>query len=165
MTFDLLSEECFKAVKHSPLARLDGLIDWPKLRAIVKDAIGQRGQNPMGRPAYSDEQLLRVAVLRLAYVSSANDAAAALRIRIDWRLFAHFGLLDDVPDVSTLNRHWRALLDADALHPILARVRSAAAADGLKLIPHRGRPAPYPALRRGPDDGIWTIGGKESPVA
>ena len=162
MTFDLLSAECFGAVKHTPLARLDSLLAWPRLRAIVRDKAVERGQKPTGRPAYSDEQLLRVAVLRLGYLCSANDAATALRVRLDWRMFARFGLLDAVPDVSTINRHWRTLKEADALVPLLAGIRSATAAQGLKLIPHRGEPAPYPILRRGHDDGIWTVAGQEA---
>lgn len=159
--FDLLSQACFASVKHSPLARLDGAIDWPRLQAIVREKVGERGQKPTGRPAYSDEQLLRVVVLRLLHLCSANDAATALRARLDWRLFAGFNLTDDLPDVSTLNRHWRELKAADALHQLLARIRADVGAHRLKLIPHRGPPAPYPRLRRGADDGIWTVEGQE----
>ena len=163
MHFDLLSAECFKSVKQTPLAKLDRVIEWAALRTIIREAIGERGQKPTGRPAYSDEQLLRFTVLRLAHLCSANEACTALRVRLDWRMFCGFNLTEDIPDASTVNRYWRALEAADALHPILARVRSAIAAHGLKLVPHRGRPAPYPVLRRGSDDGIWALGGKEAP--
>lgn len=165
MTFDLISAECFKSVEHTALMRLDKLINWPALRTIVQSAVGQRGQAATGRPAYSDEQLLRFSVLRLAYLCSANEACNALRARLDWRLFCRFNLTDDIPDASTVNRYWRQLEKADALHPLLARVRSAATTHGLKLIPHRGAPAPFPALRRGADDGIWTLGGRDSAPA
>jgi hypothetical protein len=161
MTFDLLSAECLGSVKHTPLGRLDGLLDWAKLRAVVLEKIGERGQKPTGRPAYGDEQLLRVVTLRLLYLCSANEAAAALRARLDWRLFARFNLTDPLPDVSTLNRHWREMSAADALHPLLARIRADVGSSCLKLIPHHGNPAPYPRLRMGSDNGIWSLDGQE----
>lgn len=162
MRFDLLSEQCFRGVKHMPLAQLDRMLDWAALLTIVRNAIGERGQKPTGRPSYSDQQLLRFTVLRLTHLCSSNEACAALRVRIDWRLFCGFNLTDSTPDASTVNRYWRALEASDALHPILARVRSATIAKGFKLVPHRGRPAPYPVLRRGVDDGVWTIGGTDA---
>lgn len=162
MRFDLLSEQCFKSVKQTPLAQLDRMIDWAALLTIVRNAIGERGQKPTGRPAYSDDQLLRFTVLRLAHLCSANEACTALRVRLDWRMFCGFNLTEDTPDASTVNRYWRVLEAADALHPILARVRSAAIAQGFKLVPHRGRPAPFPVLRRGVDDGIWSVCGVDA---
>lgn len=163
MRFDLLSAECFKSVKQTPLAKFDNMINWPALRTIVREAIGERGQKPTGRPAYSDEQLLRFTVLRLAHLCSANEACTALRVRLDWRMFCGFNLTEDIPDPSTVNRYWRALEAADALHPILARVRAATIVQGFKLIPYRGTPAPYPVLRRGSDDGVWTLNGRAMP--
>lgn len=159
MRFDLITAECFRAVKHTPLAQLDEMINWPALRTITIKAVGERGQKPTGRPAYSDDQLLRFSVLRLAHLCSANEAVTALRVRLDWRMFCGFNLTDNIPDVSTVNRYWRTLEAADALHPLLARVRSATVARGLKLVPQRGKPAPFPVLRRGADDGVWTLNG------
>ncbi|MBL8448005.1 MAG: transposase [Zoogloeaceae bacterium] len=150
-------------MKQTPLEKLDRMIDWTALRTIVQEAVGERGQKATGRPAYSDDQLLRFTVLRLAHLCSANEACTALRVRLDWRMFCGFNLIEDVPDPSTVNRYWRVLEAADLLHPVLARVRAATIAQGFKLVPHRGRPAPYPVLRRGFDDGIWAIGDRETP--
>lgn len=111
MNFDLVSRACFEPVKHSPLARLDDLIAWPKVRAIVDEACAARGSASTGRPAYSNEQLMRLAVLKMLHVCSAADACMALRCRLDWRLFCRFDLLADLPEASTLNRFIRTLAD------------------------------------------------------
>lgn len=159
MSFDLFSRQCFEAVQSGPLAWLDQAVRWDKLREIGKASTPERGASPLGRPAYSDEQLLRVAVLRLVFQCSGPAASEALRCRLDWRLFCRFGMTEPLPEVSTLNRHYRALADAEALHPILGQIRADVLRHGKKLVPSRGAPVPGPRFPKGADDGIWTLDG------
>lgn len=167
MSFDLFSRQCFESVKDGPLAWLDQAVRWDKLREITRSCLPDRGASPLGRPAYTDEQLLRVAVLRLAFQCSGPAAADALRCRLDWRLFCRFGMTEPLPEVSTLNRHYRALADADALHAILAQIRADVIRHGRKLVPARGSAVPMPRFPRGADNGIWQIDGAmaDSPYA
>lgn len=160
MSFDLFSKQCFEPVATGPLPWLDNVVRWDKLREIGKGCTPERGVSTLGRPAYSDEQLLRLAVLRLVFQCSGPAAAEALRCRLDWRQFCRFGLTEPLPEVSTLNRHYRALADGDGLHRILAQVRADVIRHGRKLIPSRGAPVPQPKFAQGADGGMWEIEGK-----
>lgn len=157
MSFDLFSQQCFEAVSTGPLQWLDNVVRWDKLREIAKACTPDRGASALGRPAYSDEQLVRIAVLRLVFQCSGPSAAEALRCRLDWRLFCRFGMAAPLPEVSTLNRHYRALADGDALHTILAQVRADVIRQGRQLVPARGAVVPHPRFAIGADAGIWKI--------
>ncbi|MCB1955755.1 MAG: transposase [Rhodocyclaceae bacterium] len=164
MSFDLLSAECFESVKHDPLARVDRLIDWALLVEIARRAVPTRGECATGRPAYELEQMVRVVALKLIHLASSNVTIDGLRRRLDWRLFARFGLIDPIPEVSTLNRFCRAVEQTDALTRILYEIRRSASRHGLKLVPSKRHPAPEPRLTRGFDGDNWTLGGVCQPL-
>lgn len=157
MGFDLLSDACFESVKHTPLARIDSMINWTKVMVIVEEAVPNRGTASTGRPAYSREQLARLAVLKLLHVCSAADACQALRCRLDWRCFCRFDLLADLPEVSTLNRFIRTLSkemeDADQLlfgktGQLYDVVLQSVLSKGYRLRTANGGALTYPRLRK-----------------
>lgn len=157
MGFDLVSDVCFESVKHSPLSKIDGAINWPKVMKIVDEVASDRGASSTGRPAYSKEQLARLAVLKMLYGCSAADACLALRCRLDWRQFCRFDLLAEIPEASTLSRFMRTLADGtegvDQLlfgktGRIYEVVLNSAAANGYRLRNATERALTYPGLRK-----------------
>lgn len=165
MTFDLFSEQCLAAVKRGALGQLDSLVDWDRARKVVARADLKRGEAATGRPAYTNETLMRATVLRLLYLCSAGQATEALKTRLDWRWFCRLDVLAPTPEASTLARFWKALSDADVLHDLLKVVRQSAARRQLKVIPQRTHPTPTPRLRPGVDSAIWRVDGEEQGAA
>ena len=83
-------------MRNDRLDRIDRLIDWPKVAAILDDVHAA----PEGRPA----TMVKIIVLQQWYDSSDVGMEEALQDRLSFRRFAELRLADAVPDHSTISR-------------------------------------------------------------
>ncbi len=88
------------AGRNDRLDRIDRLIDWPKVAAIL-DGVHAA---PEGRPAYRPTTMIKIIVLQQWYDSSDVGMEEALQDRLSFRRFTELTLTDAVPDHSTISR-------------------------------------------------------------
>ena len=88
------------AGRNDRLDRIDRLIDWPKVAAILDDVHAA----PEGRPAYRPITMVKIIVLQQWHHASDVGMEEALQDRLSFRRFAELTLMDAVPDHSTTSR-------------------------------------------------------------
>ena len=88
------------AGRNDRLDRIDRLIDWPTVAAILDDIHAA----PEGRPAYRPTTMVKIIVLQQWYDASDVGMEEALQDRLSFRRFAELRLTDAVPDHSTISR-------------------------------------------------------------
>ena len=82
------------AGRNDRLDRIDRLIDWPKVAAILDDIHAA----PEGRPAYPPVTMVKIIVLQQWHDTSDVGMEEALQDRLSFRRFAELRLMDAVPD-------------------------------------------------------------------
>jgi IS5 family transposase len=87
------------------LERIEGLIDWRAVEAVLGSVYGSR----TGRPSYPPLVLLKALLLQAWYGLSDPGLEEALGDRLSFRRFVGLGLEEAVPDHSTISR-FRTLL-------------------------------------------------------
>lgn len=90
---------------NARLERIDGLIDWLALDAVLAGVYG----SATGRPSYPPLVLLKVLLLESWYGLSDPGMEEALADRLSFRRFVGLGLEEAVPDHTTISR-FRSLL-------------------------------------------------------
>ena len=88
------------AGRNDRLDRIDRLIDWPKVAAILNGVHAA----PEGRPAYRPTTMVKIIVLQQWRHASNVGMEEALQDRLSFRRFAELRLTDAVPDHSTISR-------------------------------------------------------------
>jgi IS5 family transposase len=86
--------------RPSFLTKVDALIDWAPLEAVLEGIYG----SPKGRPSYPLLQMTKVLFLQQWYGLSDLGMEEALADRISFRRFVGIGLGDAVPDHTTICR-------------------------------------------------------------
>ena len=93
------------AGRNDRLDRIDRLIDWPKVAALLDDVHAA----PEGRPAYPPVTMVKIIVLQQWHDTADVGMEEALQDRLSFRRFAELRLMDAVPDHSTISRFRRPL--------------------------------------------------------
>ncbi|MFS0772101.1 IS5 family transposase [Sphingomonas sp. 1P08PE] len=90
------------------LERIDGLLDWSRVEAVLE----RLHASGTGRPSYRPLTLLKVLLLESWYGLSDPAMEEALADRLSFRRFCGLALDESVPDHSTISR-FRSLLAGD----------------------------------------------------
>jgi transposase, IS5 family len=114
---------------NAKLARIDELIDWSRLAAIVTPV--RSGET--GRPPYEPLAMLKALYLQALYDLSDPGLEEALLDRLSFRRFCGFGLAAATPDETTICRFRAAVTAAGALQACFAEVNRQLDALGLVL--------------------------------
>ena len=88
--------------RNEPLQRLDKIIDWDRVDALLLDV----HYSPEGRPAYSPLLMAKVLLLQQWHDLSDPEMEDELYDRISFRRFLGLGFEDVSPDHSTIG-HFR----------------------------------------------------------
>jgi transposase, IS5 family len=114
-------------VRASFLDEVDRRVDWKGLTGSLQGIYGSE----TGRPSYPLDVLLKCLLLQQWYGLSDPQMEAAVADRLSWRRFVGLGVLDSVPDHSTLSRFRSAI--ADRQEELWRAVQSQLQAQGLLL--------------------------------
>ena len=114
------------------LERLERLIDWPALAAVLAPVHGSR----RGAPGYPAVTMLKAALLQQWYGLSDPGLEAALADRLSFRRFCGFALDARTPDHVTIHRFREALRRHDLTDRVFAEINRQI--DGYGLILRRG---------------------------
>ena len=112
--------------RNDRLDRIDRLIDWPKVAAIL-DGVHAA---PEGRPAYRPITMVKIIVLQQWYDTSDVGMEEALRDRLSFRRFAELTLMDAVPDHSTISRFRKKITERGLARALFAEALPAVGGDG-----------------------------------
>lgn len=99
------AEALVRGSGNARLERIEGLLDWSALSAVLEGIYG----SAKGRPSYPPLMLLKVLLLQGWYGLSDPGMEEALADRLSFRRFVGLSLEDAVPDHSTISR-FRTLL-------------------------------------------------------
>jgi len=115
--------------RNARLERVSGLVDWPRLDAVLAHL---RGAGP-GRPSYPPLVMLRVVLLQSLYGLSDAQTEEALGDRLSFRRFAGLSLEDAAPDHTTICRFRNLLVDQGLLDKLFDELNSQLDRAGLIL--------------------------------
>ena len=90
------------------LERIDGLLDWARLGAVVAGVHGAA----TGAPSYPPLTMVKALLLQAWYGLSDPGLEEALLDRLSFRRFVGLGLDDGTPDYSTISRFRKHLREA-----------------------------------------------------
>jgi IS5 family transposase len=111
------------------LERIDALIDWSRLEALLSDV--RSGET--GRPPYPALAMVKASYLQVAYNLSDPGLEEALLVRLDFRRFCGLSLADPTPDETTICRFRLAAARAGVLEACLAEINRQLDEQGLML--------------------------------
>ena len=112
------------------LERIDGLIEWSQLEALVSGV--RSGET--GRPPYPALPMLKAHYLAVLYSLSDPGLEEALLVRLDFRRFCGLSLADPTPDETTILRFRHAMAAAgDLLERCLDEINRQLDGQGLML--------------------------------
>lgn len=111
------------------LARIDGLIDWAPVAALVRAL----RSGATGRPPYPALAMLKALYLQAMYDLSDPGLEEALLDRLSFRRFCGFALDGGTPDATTLLRFRHAAAEAEALERCFTEINRQLEARGLML--------------------------------
>ncbi len=114
---------------NEKLERIDALIDWARLEALLSGL--RTGET--GRPPYPPLAMLKALYLQALYDLSDPGLEAALLDRLSFRRFCGFSLDEATPDETTICRFRLAAAKAGVLERCLAEVNRQLDAKGLIL--------------------------------
>jgi IS5 family transposase len=114
---------------NDKLARIDALIDWRQLEALLVDL--RRGQT--GRPPYPTLAMVKALYLQALYDLSDPGLEEALLDRLSFRRFCGFALDATTPDETTICRFRLAAAQSGTLERCFAEVNRQLDARGLML--------------------------------
>jgi transposase, IS5 family len=114
---------------NAKLSRIDRLIDWSRLAALVRPV--RSGE--AGRPPYDALAMLKALYLQALYDLSDPGLEEALLDRLSFRRFCGFGLDAATPDETTICRFRAAASEAGVLQACFAEVNRQLDASGLVL--------------------------------
>lgn len=104
--------------RNAMLDRIDELIEWAPVEALLRDLHGSR----YGRPAYSPVSLFKVLLLQQWYALSETKLEEALEDRLSFRRFCGLTLEDSSPDQVTINRFRNLLVREGLAQPLFDEI-------------------------------------------
>src|SRR6056297_1203040 len=105
-----------------PLEKLAATVDFEIFRAELAAVLGPRDPSKGGRPAFDPVLKFRMLVLQAMHGLSLAQTEYLVADRLSWMRFCRLGPGDAVPDANTLWDFREALIAADALDPLFARL-------------------------------------------
>lgn len=111
------------------LSRIDALIDWSPIEAIVS----KLRDGSVGRPPYPPLSMVKALYLQALYDLSDPGLEAALLDRLSFRRFCGLSLADRTPDETTILRFRHDAAEAEALQACFAEIDRQLEAKGLIL--------------------------------
>lgn len=111
------------------LSRIDALIDWSPLAAIVR----KLRDGAQGRPPYDALLMVKALYLQALYDLSDPGLEAALLDRLSFRRFCGLGLDSPTPDETTILRFRHDAAEAQALQACFAEINRQLEVKGLIL--------------------------------
>lgn len=128
---DIFSYESAQRIgDQNVLRKVDALVDWSSISAILKRGCGRSGLGPQG---YKPVQLFKCLLLGQWHGLSDPKLEESLRVRLDFMLFAGLDLHAPVPDETTHCRFRNALVKAGIFDALLAEVCRQIEDHGLKV--------------------------------
>lgn len=115
--------------ENETLERLQALIDWPRIAALVAPLRA----SPYGAPGYPPLAMLKALLLQQWYVLSDPGLEEALADRLSFRRFVGLALDEASPDHSTISRFRNALGAAGLSEAVFEEVTRQIDARGLIL--------------------------------
>jgi transposase, IS5 family len=123
------AEALVRGGSNARLERIDGLIDWVAVGAVLSGIYG----STTGRPSYPPLVLLKVLLLQGWYGLSDPGMEEALADRLSFRRFIGLGLEDAVPDHSTISRFRTLLMQRGLADRVFAEVNRQIEAKGVVI--------------------------------
>jgi IS5 family transposase len=111
------------------LSRIDALIDWSPVAAIV----GKLRSSASGRPPYNALMMLKALYLQALYDLSDPGLEAALLDRLSFRRFCGLALDEATPDETTILRFRHDAAEAQVMQACFAEINRQLDAKGLIL--------------------------------
>lgn len=111
------------------LSRIDALIDWSPIEAIVR----RLRDGAVGRPPYDALVMVKALYLQALYDLSDPGLEAALLDRLSFRRFCRLALDEATPDETTILRFRHAAAGAEAMQACLSEINRQLEAKGLML--------------------------------
>jgi IS5 family transposase len=111
------------------LSRIDALIDWSPLAAIVRKLRG----GSQGRPPYDALLMVKALYLQALYDLSDPGLEAALLDRLSFRRFCGLGLDSPTPDETTILRFRHAAAEMQVMQACFAEINRQLEVKGLIL--------------------------------
>jgi IS5 family transposase len=111
------------------LERIDALIDWSRLEALLSNV----RSSETGRPPYRALAMVKAHYLQVAYSLSDPRLEEALLVRLDFRRFCGLSLDDPTPDETTICRFRLAAAAAGVLERCLAEINRQLDEQGLMV--------------------------------
>ena len=115
------------AGRNDRLDRIDRLIDWPKVAALLDDVHAA----PEGRPAYRPITMVKIIVLQQWHDASDVGMEEALQDRLSFRRFTELTLMDAAPDHSTTSRFRKKITERGLARALFAEVNRQLEAKGM----------------------------------
>lgn len=111
------------------LSRIDTLIDWSPIKAIV----GKLRSGVQGRPPYDGLMMVKALYLQALYDLSDPGLEAALLDRLSFRRFCGLGLDEATPDETTILRFRHDAAEAQVMQACFAEINRQLEANNLVL--------------------------------
>ena len=118
------------SAQGDPLEKLAATVDFEIFRAELNGALGPRDRSKGGRPPFDPVLKFRILVLQAMHGLSLQQTEYLVADRLSWMRFCGLGPGDAVPDANTLWDFREALIAADALDALFARLDRAITAAG-----------------------------------
>lgn len=125
-----LREATHRIGSDDPLSKIDALLDWGEFSAILRRGLCRSGLGPSG---YDPLLLFKCLLVGQWHGLSDPKLERALKVRLDFMLFAGLGLHAPVPDETTHCRFRNALVQAGIYDALLAEVCRQIEGHGLKV--------------------------------
>jgi len=110
------------SAQGDPLEKLAATVDFEIFRAELDAAVGSRDRSKGGRPPFDPVLKFRMLVLQAMHGLSLAQTEFLVADRLSWMRFCGLGPGDAVPDANTLWDFREALIAADALDSLFARL-------------------------------------------
>jgi len=110
------------SAQGDPLEKLAATVDFEIFRAELDAAVGARDRSKGGRPPFDPVLKFRMLVLQAMHGLSLAQTEFLVADRLSWMRFCGLGPGDAVPDANTLWDFREALIAADALDSLFARL-------------------------------------------
>jgi len=132
MSFFMLGADK-KLRKDNKLVKLNGLMDWSRIKKHLKQ-VHKNDINPQGgQKAYDNLKMFKAILLGQWHNLSDPGLEEALCVRIDFMVFTGFELNDDIPDETTLCRFRNKLIEKGLDKKLFKEVNFQLERLGLKL--------------------------------
>jgi IS5 family transposase len=123
------AEALVRGGSNARLERIEGLIDWSAVEAVLEGVYG----SATGRPSYPPLVMLKVLLLEGWYGLSDPGMEEALADRLSFRRFVGLGLEEAVPDHSTISRFRTLLAQGGLADRVFAEVNRQLDARGMVI--------------------------------